>query len=861
VEYRVGEVPVPAGRDEAVQAARQAMSAVAVADWPAAARLFAAARAGFAAVGDTSSMVRVTIGLANTLSEQHMLSDALDLLEQLEARADVDEALLTTVLANKAVCLGKGGGYDQAAHLFQICFGRFLDQDEPVEAAMCMHNAAKTLHDRGREHEALHAVSAAREILAQLGDEPEHLVAHCDSTAGTILLQLGESAAAIAAERVAVERFERLGRSLEVARSRGNLAIAALDLDDLEGAEEHLDRAEPEFRRAGDRSALAAVDTVRVRIALAAGSPRKALRAAVRAVRAYGELESVLDYADALHNLAVVCRPLGRTTFALRAAQAAFTLVDDYRYGLLALRDRHLVTIGRFEPLLLNVLDLAQLAGSPAEVAELVERARVGSRPSSRATGEEIIGGLGALSPPRPVGDGLFSDDVRLPLEPRRPVIIAPLPGQVTSSKDRTGRPILLPDVVRATGGDGAWWWGTWVQRGALHWAVRASSGRLLSGRTDISADVLDLIHSLVPVPTDAERELAAENADSAEQAGFWVKLLVARRLAAGPMLHDPGRADDLDRLLPSTLRRTAATPITSLAEVAERLGDALLPSPLADAMRAEPVRVVASLAPGLAWAPLPLLGIPGTGGRLLGETSVISLLPPLPIADDLVATVRDGGTLAPSHVSVSVVDPLDDLPHAARGRFGTARELAGIGSSVTPRAVATKANLACALAEAPRSSLFLYQGHVDTTDPGEPLTAAMLLTGPDGRADPLSAREILTDRGTWTFPNDVLLDGCESLGAQGSVEWGTLVPALLSTGAARVTATMWPLLDDAQTAELTTEIASLLLSPGDAAWHLAALQRRHLDAWVTGTGRIAPHYFAAHIVTGLSTLPSPARS
>lgn len=105
-----------------------------------------------------------------------------------------------------------------------------------------------------------------------------------------------------------------------------------------------------------------------------------------------------------------------------------------------------------------------------------------------------------------------------------------------------------------------------------------------------------------------------------------------------------------------------------------------------------------------------------------------------------------------------------------------------------------------------------------------------------------------------------MILDGCESLGAWGSAEWGGLVPALLSRGAERVTSTLWPLLDTPSAATMTSEVISAVSGAGDPAERLANAQRAKLAAWQAGDREVWPHHFGAHVITGIARALIPPR-
>ena len=839
--------PCPdAGNDPAADLTH-ALALVGDQDWRAAGALFARAKDAYQAAGKPRSAAGAAIGQANCLSETGDLLAAREILQAVAESLAPDDPLLTTARANLAVCLARGGNLDEAERLWHDCFTRYLDAGHPGDAAACLHNAALALHERGRHRDALRAVSAARSVLAQTGDMPQELVAACDNTAGLTLLALGEFTAARQAHEEALSRFLAAGRTRDAGRCHGNLAIAALEEGDLPAAREHSRQAAR--RLAGDRSpvnqvALLALSTA---LALADGDAAEALRLSQSAAEIAGKTGNVTDEADALHNVAVALERQGDHSGALRHALAAFDIVDDYRYGLASLRDRHIITVSRFEALLLHALDLAATAGTDSDVAELVERARVAGTPRGSADSRKVLGSFDAMPLPDLNGSGPFSTDLLLPLEPRQPVTLS-------NRSSGTGKALHLPDIIHAAGGGMAWWWGTWLQRGHLYWAVRDPGGQLNSGRREIAARTLDLAHSLVPVPTRTEIDQARALAETPQQARLWARLMATARLASGPMAPDPQTAESADRALPRPLRGAGSSVAhLSLEEAMSDLGTAVLPAPLIETAAGAPVRLVVSLAPGLSWLPLPLLIAPISGSvRYLADAATVSFLPPLPLAGRLAAgPAARQPRRGPRMVDVSVVDPSGDLRWARR-RVVAARHCLG-NPEGGGQAPATTENVRRALETVDPEGLFVYQGHIDVADPGEPLSASMVLQGKGASREYLSAYQLLTEPKPWRFPADVVLDGCESLGAWGSAEWGGLVPALLSRGAERVTSTLWPLLDTPSAATMTSEIISAVTGPGDPAERLANVQRAKLAAWQAGDREVWPHHFGAHVITGIT--------
>ncbi|MGN6606501.1 MAG: CHAT domain-containing protein [Jatrophihabitans sp.] len=836
------------GADDAATLMRDGLAFVRSQDFRAARLAFTKAALAFEEDGDKQGALRAKLGVANCMSERGDVTGAVRLLEELREDDALEAGMRIGVSANLAVCLARGGDVETAENMWRECFVSYLEANEPVQAAACLHNAALAVHERGRDVRALQLVGGARSVLAQVADAPEELIAACDATAGVILSAMHEWSPAREALSAAITVFEKLGRRNDVGRCHGNLAVCALRMGDLAVAARHADLAEKAFEGGPLAGTQAAMLSLQITLAVEAGDLAAAQQLAQFAVAVAASTQSPIENADAAHNLAVVTAHRGELHDALAQALVAFDFVDEARYSLSSLRDRHALTVSRFEPMVLHALQLASVVAPPDVSAELIERARVAGTPKGIDAPDALVGRFTANPPPSATG-GPLSRDLVAPVN--RP---GPLRLHRNAGVDEPDTS-YLSELVEVAAGRGAWWWGTWVQRGHLYWAVRDPGGRVEAGHARVAADILDLARSLAPVPTADEVTLARELASDPTTAKSWAHLAATARVLAGPMTGDCAAADAVNRVLPAPLRTDTNQSNIDFDEAMASLGAVLLPAPLYDAASDEatsgdPVRLVVSIAPGLAWLPLPLLkASTPSGHRHLVEFADLSLFPPWPIAAQL---ARSAGVAAPpNHVAVSVTDPLGDLRYARRSRpIAASMHLGHRDSGVQQQA--TPANLRRALRSAPAASMLLYQGHVELTNPSEPLSASFVLTE-DGRPCLISAQDIVADRDTWTFPQTVFLDGCESTGTWGSAEWGGLVPALLQRGARQVIATLWPIVEAPAATDVTADIVAATLELGDAARAVSRVQRRLLSHWRQGSTRVTPHHFGAHVVTGAS--------
>lgn len=377
-----------------------------------------------------------------------------------------------------------------------------------------------------------------------------------------------------------------------------------------------------------------------------------------------------------------------------------------------------------------------------------------------------------------------------------------------------TDRPVVpLEEVIAEVGGDGAWWWGSFVAMRRLHWAVRAPGGRMwcgtrtLTDRDVAAAEVIDLaLHAL---GSDEERSWA----DPAEE----------ERVSA----------DMAEVVLPEPLLR----------QLRQRTGDL-------------------SLVVSGNWAaalPLASLVVDRRSGARLVETAVVRIQPPAFLVRRVAARARPPRTNHP--LLIACMDPSGDLRHAyddnvaALVRFGNARH------DDRPRTHATRPNLVRALDRLAPSApgIFFFSGHADFVDGDGGLNTALKLQ--DG--DVLASGDWLGvfGRPGLPAPARVVISACDSGGASGTGggEWLGFGAALLAAGARQVIATAWPLCDTRFTASFDAALVTALETAEDPAEELARQQRAALGEWrasvtATGAGRAQPNIWAAYQCIGTRT-------
>jgi tetratricopeptide (TPR) repeat protein len=119
--------PSPDADNDPADQLKRALALVAEQDWRAAAALFADAKHAYEVAAKPRSAAGAAIGLANCLSEMRDLPTAREILRTAAGQLADNDPLLTTVRANLAVCLARGGDLDEAERLWQNCFERYLD--------------------------------------------------------------------------------------------------------------------------------------------------------------------------------------------------------------------------------------------------------------------------------------------------------------------------------------------------------------------------------------------------------------------------------------------------------------------------------------------------------------------------------------------------------------------------------------------------------------------------------------------------------------------------------------------------------------------------------------------------------------
>jgi tetratricopeptide (TPR) repeat protein len=167
-----------------------------------------------------------------------------------------------------------------------------------------------------------------RTVLATptAGDRPE-IAGWAQNELGVLRRRAGEPQAAVASLTVALAERRRRG----TAQARTNLALALLDLGQVDEAIEHLELAARQ-RAHADRPGRALTDLALGAAFLARAEPARAQRHLVRAANAFHDLADPRGYAAALTNLSLAQWQLGERLDATQSWTAAlreYTTVAD----------------------------------------------------------------------------------------------------------------------------------------------------------------------------------------------------------------------------------------------------------------------------------------------------------------------------------------------------------------------------------------------------------------------------------------------------------------------------------------------------------------------------------------------------
>lgn len=278
-------------------------------------------------------------------------------------------------------------------------------------------------------------------------------------------------------------------------------------------------------------------------------------------------------------------------------------------------------------------------------------------------------------------------------------------------------------------------------------------------------------------------------------------------------------------------------------ADLARRLGVALLPAPLRDALLAPTggTPLLTVLARGwLAQVPWEALALGWDGIRVVERAVTLAGLPP-GIVDDIAHLPPT----PPGTGTFWLVDPGPPdgswPPLFPTGYPDEVRAAAASAAELLPGGLAFDADdLARHLAGAPEQ--WVYLGHV-TSDPDSPAASSLVLSNARG-ANLFTAHAWLREPERWPAPSKVALIGCGSDEARAQEHSG-LPTAALRAGASLVTTTRWPLPNTAGAIRLMRAVAFAQHHGGLQL--LRRWQRDELARWrATGAVDHAPLFWGA---------------
>ena len=491
-------------------------------------------------------------------------------------------------------------------------------------------------------------------------------------------------------------------------------------------------------------------------------------------------------------------------------AIAALAAFDRHRHSLPTATDRHRLFLEVYGPTIPATMRICMNAGRRADVAAVVERARV--QPVLRASG-------GGFLEPAPVAAYRGAEPV-----------------------GGTGEPVVLGELAESLLGDNAMWLGWWTDGRRL---VRAWSTATYADADQgpLDRDAFSRYTASLPIVDRPDLEAAAGNRRVATTVATW-------RAASGAMLADPKTAARAERALDQTVRQ-AVLADDGVREAFEWSADQML-WPLSEMLLSPEVRtrVLAAHAAGhragLVIAPIPSLGripwaaLPLTDPRtgtplLLVEAADIAVGLPASLAGRFGNAHTDD-----THGTVVIADPLGDL-ESARSLSSPGAQILG-PTSLEP---ATRHHLLHALARHPR--LFTIAGHVRPGTSADPAAAALLLDSDSGATDPVTVAEL----SALAVPPWCLVLGCDGSGASTGAEWTGVLTGLAWAGASEIATSTVPVIDDDVTASLDRELLQHVEAAGPLHgllnWQRAACAR-HRSA--DSSSPAAPYRWATYVAT-----------
>ncbi|HVV77966.1 MAG TPA: tetratricopeptide repeat protein [Mycobacteriales bacterium] len=792
------------------------------------------------------------------LADTGLHEDAYDLnrqlVDHLESNGDEPTSIVASILINLANAEVGRGHYEAALETFARARDLVAGELSP-SAANVAYNVAVTFAELNQVDEARNAYEEALAIWDAIGAS--------DSDRGYVirglaacLARTGRSDEALARFDEAVHLFRQAGESLEVdltqvgitqARQRRGDQFSATEIAELLAVAERL----PPAHRAGllhnvgnlqanqqdldgatktfgdlQRWAAEIGDAVALAKALASQAVverhRGDLDAAMRLNRdarlRFENLNLTDRVSHAEHNYALLLAEAADITSDPTKAQELLDRAADHAIWALNEFDRH-------RHALPTPIDRVQLfrevygatvpatlriclgAGRLADVAAVVERARIQPVRAATGTGFEEPAPIAAHREAVPVGDG--------------------------------GDPLVLGEIAESMLGPGAIWLGWWTngRRLVRAWSTSTSAA---ADQGPLDREALLRYWASLPILTDQDMLAAGDDPNIALIAATW-------RAASGPMLADPGASQCAASELDAHVRDFVLAD-SRVKEALESTADELL-WPISSLLLSAEVRrhlLEAHRAGGrgrLVVAPTPALGrIPWAALPLTNPETTKPLL--LVEAADVVVGLP--ASLAASHVAnetsstetLILADSLGDLESARRLTSPSASVLGAFAFEP-----ATRHNLKRALARKPR--LLAVAGHVRPGTSARPSAAALLLEDDSGTSDALTVEDLAE----LVVPPWCLILGCDGSGATTGAEWTGVLTGLVWAGAKEVATSTVPVIDD----DITTRLEGELLRSVEAKGPVQGLldwQRElcHRQARVGPEPASAPYRWATYV-------------
>jgi len=601
-----------------------------------------------------------------------------------------------------------------------------------------------------------------------------------------------------------------------------NIGNVQSEQGDLDGAEQTFTNLREWSAGIGDDSTFAKATASLAVVERHRHDYSAAVRLNREAHAVYERLRIVDGLANAEHNYALLLDEIAGETMdlvealelrgqAADHALAALAAFDRHRHSLPSAVDRQQLFRTVYAPALPATLRICMNAGRPADVAAVVERARV----------QPVLRGV----------DGGFLEAAP----------VAACHGGATVGG--AGQRIVLGQLAEDLLGRDAMWLGWWSDgRRLIRACSMASSADAEQGPLD--RDALGRYAACLPIVDSHDLEAAGGNEDLAATIATW-------RAASGPLLADPAMAAYTSALIPEPIRRTVSAD-EGVAEVIAWTAEQVL-WPLTDMLFSPDVRrkilaahgrgqrlgvVIAPipLLAGIPWGALPLTD-PATGRPVL-LIEAADLVVGLPAS--LTARLRTDGNQRDQQGTVIIADPLGDLESTGTLTSPAATVL-GAGSLLP----ATRHHLRHALDRRPL--LLAVAGHVRPGTDTDPASAAILLDGDDCRIDALAVTELAE----MVIPPWCLVLGCDGSGAGVGGEWTGVLTGLVWAGARQIATSTVPVIDDEVTSRLDQHLLDFVECDGPVRG-LLHWQRFMCDRFRNEPSpECSPYRWATYVATG----------